>query len=119
MSNILDEEEKKYLKNKINNLNQPPNTDKLSLPFKAVGYNLSKEEIEVIKDRNKFLHGHLNINVNETEINKLFYTSLMLHRLCCVLILKLCGFQGYIINNKALFAKNINRPTYECGFKKI
>ncbi|WP_315047361.1 hypothetical protein [Capnocytophaga sputigena] len=119
MSNILDKEEKKYLKNKINNLNQPPNTDKLSLPFKAVGYNLSKEEIEVIKDRNKFLHGHLNINVNETEINKLFYTSLMLHRLCCVLILKLCGFQGYIINNKALFAKNINRPTYEWGFKKI
>lgn len=115
----LSDKAKEYLKNKINNLNQATNIDKLSLPFKAVGYNLSEEEIKVIKDRNRFLHGHLNIEKGEAEIDKLFYTSLMLHRLCCILILKLCEFQGYIINNKVLFAKDINRHTNEWGFKKI
>lgn len=106
-------------KKKIDNLNEPTNMDKLSLPFNAVGYTLSKEEIKAIKDRNLFLHGHLNIGKNENEVDKLFYTSLMFHRLCCILILKLSGFKGYIVNNLALYASNMNMPVHECGFKKI
>ena len=115
----LSQEAISFGKNKINNLNQPTNIDKLSLPFNAVGYTLSKEEIDAIKDRNRFLHGHLNIKQGENEVDKLFYTSLMLHRLCCTLILKLCSFNGHIINNIALFARDINVNTNEWGFKKI
>lgn len=106
-------------KNKINNLNQLTNKDKLALPFKAVGYNLSNEEINAIADRNRFLHGDLNVKLEEKEIDKLFYTSIMFHRLCCTLILKMSGFDGYIVNNIAVFAPSINIKTNEWGFKKI
>jgi hypothetical protein len=106
-------------KNKINNLNQPTNKDKLTLSSKAVEYNLSKEEIKAINDRNLFLHGHLNVKPEEKEIDKLFYTSIMFHRLCCTLILKMSGFNGHIVNNIALYAPDINSKANEWGFKKI
>ena len=89
------------------------------MPFNAVGYTLSNEEMQSIQDRNLFLHGHLNVQQGENEIDKLFYTSLMFHRLCCILILKMVGFKGHIVNNIAFFAKNMNMTTTEWGFKKI
>lgn len=106
-------------KNKINNLNQPTNKNKLILSFGEVGYNLSNDEIKAIEDRNLFLHGHLNVKPEEKEIDKLFYTSIMFHRLCCILILKMSGFDGHIINNIALFAPDIQIKANEWGFKKI
>lgn len=104
---------------KIQNLNQPTNRDKLMQPFMAVKYQLSGEEIRVIKDRNRFLHGHLNVQSGENEIDKLFYTSLMFHRLCCILILKMSGFDGHIVNNIPLYAADLHITTNEWGFKKI
>ena len=118
-SSSLPKEAKSFGKNKINNLNQSTNKDKLTLSFKAVGYNLSSEENKAIADRNLFLHGHLNINSGEKEIDKLFYTSIIFHRLCCTLILKMSGFEGYIVNNNVLYATEINIITNEWGFKKI
>lgn len=115
----LSKEAMSFAKNKINNLNQPTNKDKLTLSFSAVGYNLSNEEIKAINDRNLFLHGHLNVKSGEKEIDKLFYTSLMFHRLCCTLILKMSGFNGHIVNNIPLYAPDINVKTNEWGFKKI
>lgn len=115
----LPKEAMSFAKNKINNLNQPTNKDKLILPFSAVGYNLSDEEIKAINDRNLFLHGHLNIKTGEKEIDKLFYTSLIFHRLCCTLILKMSEFNGHIVNNIPLYAPDINIKTNEWGFKKI
>lgn len=115
----LTKEAKQFGINKINNLNQPTNKDKLTLPFKEIGYELNLNEIKVINDRNLFLHGNLNVKDGENEIDKLFYTSIMLHRLCCTLILKMCSFEGHIINNIALYSSNINVETNEWGFKKI
>ncbi|REC39780.1 hypothetical protein [Chryseobacterium sp. 5_R23647] len=115
----LTKEAKQFGINKINNLNQPTNKDKLTLPFKEVGYKLNLSEIKVINDRNLFLHGNLNVKDSENEIDKLFYTSIMLHRLCCTLILKMCAFDGHIINNIILYSPNTNVDTNEWGFKKI
>ncbi|WP_099463096.1 hypothetical protein [Parabacteroides provencensis] len=115
----LSEDEIKFIKNKLENLNQPTNASKLRLPFEVLGYNLSQAEIKAINDRNKFLHGHLNIDKGDKEIDKLFYTSLMFHKLCCVLILKLSGFEGYIINNIPLHAPFVNYAIREWGFKRI
>ncbi len=118
-SSSLSKEAMSFARNKINNLNQPTNKDKLTLSFNAVGYSLSNEEIKAINDRNLFLHGHLNVKSGEKEIDKLFYTSLMFHRLCCTLILKMSGFNGHIVNNIPLYAPDINVKTNEWGFKKI
>lgn len=115
----LTKEAKQFGTNKINNLNQPTNKDKLTLPFKEVDYELNSNEIKVINDRNLFLHGNLNVKDGENEIDKLFYTSIMLHRLCCTLILKMCSFEGHIINNVTLYSSDINVETNEWGFKKI
>ncbi|WP_346985966.1 hypothetical protein [Chryseobacterium sp. POE27] len=115
----LSKEAKQFGINKINNLNQSTNKDKLTLPFKEIGYELNLNEIKVINDRNLFLHGNLNVKDGENEIDKLFYTSIMLHRLCCTLILKMCSFEGHIINNIALYSSNINTETNEWGFKEI
>ncbi len=104
---------------KIQNLNQPTNQDKLMQPFMAVKYQLSGEERRAIKDRNRFLHGHLNVQSGENEIDKLFYTSLMFHRLCCILLLKMSGFDGHIVNNIPLYAADFHITTNEWGFKKI
>lgn len=92
------------IRNKINYLNAPTNQDKLLLPFEMIGYALTKREIETIKKRNMFLHGSMHdIETEENEFEKLFQTSIMLHKLCCILLLKEAGFNGYILNNPVLY----------------
>lgn len=102
---ILSRMQADFLKNKIDNLNTPTNMDKLKLPFEHLGYSLSDAEIAGIKDRNRFMHGILNTNKEEEMADKLFHASLLMHKLSCILLLKHCGFSGYIINNLALFQK--------------
>ena len=53
--------------------------------------------------RNTFLHGGLVKGSVEKQSSDLFYLSLMLHKLACIIILKKAGFVGYILNNPILF----------------
>lgn len=99
----VSDDKKKFLRKKIDNANQPTNQDKLSAPFKTFGYELSPEEFSLIKDRNRFLHGSTNIAKRDKETDKLFYSCIMYHKLCCILLLKLSGYSGYIINNMAIY----------------
>jgi hypothetical protein len=108
-----------FIQKKVNGFNQPTNKDTLMQPFIKLKYSLSKNELECINYRNLSLHGVLPVKDNEDEIDKLFYTNLVMHKLCCVLILKLVGFEGYIINNIKLHEQNINKKINECGFLKI
>jgi len=117
--NILNKEQLEFIQNKVNSFNQPTNKDTLMQPFIKLGYNLSQRELECIKYRNLSLHGILPVKEHEDEIDKLFYTNLVMHKLCCVLILKLVGFDGYIINNVKLYEQNIKKKINECGFLKI
>lgn len=39
----------------------------------------------------------------EKQTNDVFYLSLMLHKLACIIILKRAGFNGYILNNPMLY----------------
>lgn len=116
---IIDEKQLKFLNNKINCLNQPTNKDTLMQPFIKLGYVLSEDELECINFRNLSLHGSLPIKKGEDEIDKLFYVNLTLHKLCSILILKLAGFNGYIINNIKLHEQNIKRKVKQDGFLKI
>ncbi len=96
------EEQKKHLENKLNALCQPSNRDALSLPFRVVGYELSKEELKVISDRNVFLHGNILGNGYEQSYNEVLYACMELQKLCAVLLFRLAGFRGLLVNNAVL-----------------
>jgi hypothetical protein len=116
---ILGKEQIKFLEYKINDFNKPTNRDTLMLPFIKLEYALSKDELECIDYRNRSLHGTLPILEGENEMDKLFYVNLTFHKLCSILILKLAGFNGYIINNIKLHEQNIKRKIDLDGFVKI
>lgn len=89
---------------RLDNLNAPTNTDKLSKPFAEVGYTISDEEKKIIKLRDTFLHGSTKAFGNlDEDFKELFYISLKLHFLICVLLLKKSGFEGRIINYPKLY----------------
>lgn len=96
----IDETQERILLSKLNNWNQPTNRDSLTAPFKKYGYNLNPQEYKCIDNRNKFLHGSLPVNEkDETEaFHELYFISMTIHKLIYVLVLKLIGFDGYIIN---------------------
>jgi hypothetical protein len=116
---IITEEQIRFLQGKVNNMNQPTNKDVLIQSFSKLGYSLSSEELKCVEYRNLSLHGNLPVKKGESELDKLFYVNLTMHKLCSVLILKLAGFEGYIINNVKLHEKNINKMIQEDGFLKI
>lgn len=89
---------------RLDSLNAPTNTDKLSKPFAEVGYTISDEEKKIIKLRDTFLHGSIkSFGTLEDDFKGLFYISLKLHFLTCILLLKNAGFEGRIINYPKLY----------------
>lgn len=91
------------LEKKIETMNNPTNADSLAQPLKDAGYTLQPNDTAALKMRNTFLHGGLVKGSVEKQTNELFYLSLMLHKLACIIILKRAGFTGYILNNPVLF----------------
>ena len=88
---------------KIDTMNNPTNADSLAQPLKDAGYALMPNDKAALKMRNTFLHGGLVKGSVEKQANEVFYLSLMLHKLACIIILKRAGFNGYILNNPVLF----------------
>lgn len=116
---ILNDTQATFLRIKIANFNSPTNLNKLKQPFEYFGYPLSEAEITGIKDRNRFMHGILNTRKEEDVekvADKLFFASLLMHKLSCILLLKHCGFTGYIINNLVLYQKVNMKKTKGCAF---
>ena len=91
------------LEKKIETMNNPTNADSLAQPLKDAGYTLQPNDTAALKMRNTFLHGGLVKGSVEKQTNDIFYLSLMLHKLACIIILKRAGFSGYILNNPVLF----------------
>lgn len=86
---------------KLENWNQPTNRDTLTAPFKHFEYNLNDDEFRCIDNRNKFLHGSLPFKIKEEDeaFRELYFISLTLHKLACILILRFVGFHNnYIVN---------------------
>lgn len=94
-------------------INRQFNSDKLSRPFELVHYDLTESESNTIGQRNDFLHGRLeSLEIEkkrikgklppksiDDEYQDLITTSVILYRLCSVLLLKLSDYKGYIINH--------------------
>ena len=84
---------------KIENVNSPTNTKKLSKPFELYNIQLSKDDTEILGHRNKFLHGTAPFEeekLEEKHIDLVFISS-RLHFLLCTLMLKHIGYSGHIL----------------------
>jgi hypothetical protein len=84
----------KMLAAKLENVNQPTNREKLSMPFEYYGIKLSEDERKVLEHRNKFLHGE----TPKTDLYELEEVVLQLHHLIGCLVLKHVGYSGYVTN---------------------
>lgn len=105
----LTSEEYTFTSNKLKNINSPTNKDKLSIPFKKLGINLSKYEEEALDMRNKFLHGSLPFNKGNISRDKLDELKILHGYLLCYvnlynsLLLRYIDYEGYVINYLFLF----------------
>ena len=91
---------KNILTSKIDNINSPTNSKKLSKPFEIYNLKLSKTELEILNHRNKFLHGTSPFEEEDLQ-NKdsdIAFISKKLLTLCNSLILKYCGYSGHTID---------------------
>lgn len=105
-SEEINDHQKDFIKNKIrSNLNTAPNDKKLTMFFERYGYTLDDRDLSVIRNRNIIFHGHIakpEGDMNDEE-EQIFGTSLRLHKLCSILLLKMSGYNGDILNNEVLF----------------
>ena len=100
----ISEDGYKILTVKIDNLNGPTNRDKLEKPFKLVGIELSKDDLEILEQRNNYLHGgHPNDDNWATKSN---INALKLHYIIGWLILKHFNYSGHYINIAGWYVLN-------------
>lgn len=118
---LMDEEfNMEILSKNINKLNAPPNADKLSESFAIIGYTLSKEQKDILNDRNRFLHGSFLKTIgDDSEFREGLHTALRLHFMIAVLIYKLAGFNGKIINYAELWSHVTQKKLGEERLVKI
>lgn len=99
------------LQKKIDSLNSPANQDKLTKTFGLHGINLTDEDKDAIKNRNKFLHGRSPLK-RELQF-ELMQISRRLHTLIVALLLKSVGYSGHIINLDAYAYINDEEKLFE------
>ncbi|MBK7638909.1 MAG: hypothetical protein IPJ22_02320 [Bacteroidetes bacterium] len=99
---------KKILESKINDINKPTNSKKLSMPFELYRINLSKDDLEVLNHRNKFLHGTSPFGEDELKEkeHEIKFIIAKLHYMINSLMLKYIGYSGHIINYPAWIQYN-------------
>lgn len=86
---------------RVENINQPTNSEKLSKPFSLLGLKLTKEDRDFLNHRNKFLHGESPFSDDESHNDDLKQIALRLHLMINILILKKVGYRGHIKNYSA------------------
>lgn len=106
--------DKKMVLIKLDNLNTTANSAGFASCFTQLGVQLNERDAKVLNNRNDFLHGRIPFeNEFKDERNhELQHIVYRYHFLLSVLILKFCGYSGYIKNN-ATFYNAIARRTTE------
>lgn len=90
------------IKAKIENLNSPTNSEKLKAPFTCQNISLTEIDEEILEYRNDFLHGNINLKPQKGKKSysmDSFEISLRLLTLLNMCIMKMIGYEGYIINH--------------------
>ncbi|SEA92251.1 hypothetical protein SAMN05443667_11212 [Flavobacterium gillisiae] len=84
------------------------------------------QNLKVISARNDFLHERVpdfkKLGANrsiELKDNDLYYASVRLYTLLNILILKMIGFDNYVLNFTKIFEKNTRYPVREEFYRKL
>jgi len=113
---------KQVVLKRINDLDQITNKDSLMLAFSLYGFNLTKEDINCIEKRNDFLHGRLPFENETNSESEIKYFTHKLHFLVSSLILKYCGYYGWVLNSHKyleLFDPKYEKHVEESTFRTI
>lgn len=104
----------------LNKLNTPPNADKLTESFTHFSYTLTKEQKDILIERNTFLHGSfLKTLDDDAAFRGALHVGLRLHFMIAFLLLKLAGYSGKIINYAELWSHITGRKLGEERLVKI
>ena len=111
----------KILESKINDINKPTNSKKLSVPFKIFGIKIDQDDLNILNHRNKFLHGTSPFSDGELKDKKyeINFIIARLHFMLNSLMLKYIGYSGHIINYPAWIQFNLKKEMTEHLFKII
>lgn len=116
----------KTLKGRIEHINQMTNGERLKAPFSILEIDLLDEDLKVISSRNDFLHGRVpdfkDLGVNrsiELKDYDLYYATVRLYTLLNLLILKMIGFDNYVLNFAKIFEKDTKYKVKEKYYRKI
>lgn len=85
---------------KIEQLNQVTNWDSFKIAFELCEVRLTTNDEDILLKRNEFLHGKIPFE-DEVEIDhklELQFITYKLHFLVSILIIKYCGFKGFVLN---------------------
>lgn len=115
----FDDESIIKLKRRLNALNSPinprkiTNAMKLREPFDQLGIKLSVNDEYAIEYRNYLLHGNIlmkdeNVRSSKEIDDHMMYISAKLYTLISKLLLKHCGFSGYVINHAKFYNSEKN-----------
>ncbi len=113
------------LSNRIDQINQRTNREKLLIPFNILGIELNDLDIQAIEQRNSFLHGKIPMIQDEkpeniSEEDKLrYFLHLKLFTLLSALILKLSEFNGHIVNYPKIHESSTGKKLREKHYRKI
>lgn len=112
---------KKIIESKINDINKPTNSKKLSIPFELYRIKLSKDDLEILNHRNKFLHGTSPFREDELKEkeDEIKFIIARLHYMINSLMLKYIGYSGHIINYPAWIQYNRKEKVTDHLFRII
>lgn len=118
----IEEVDFEIIEKKIQNINTPTNSDKLKAPFKILGIPITKLDEEILDYRNDFLHGNINLNPRKGKKSysmDSFEISLRLMTLLNMCIMKMIGYEGYIINHVKMQEEGLNKFIEEDYYRMI
>ena len=116
------------IRRRLNEINKPinhkrlTNAEKLRAPFDQLQIILTKEDEKAIDYRNVLLHGKIlmtsEVQRTSEEIDDhMMYISAKLYTLLSKLILKMSGYEGYVINHSKFYERNVLKTTEDILLK--
>ena len=110
------------MQTKIANINSPTNREKLKAPFTILTIPLTAIDEEILEYRNDFLHGNINLTPQKgrkTYSMDSFEISMRLLTLLNMVIMKMSGYQGCIINHVKTQEEGLRKTINEDYYRLI
>lgn len=110
------------MRTKLSNINTPTNREKLKSPFTVLNISLTPVDEEVIEYRNDFLHGNINLNVRKGKKKYAmdsFEIAMRLLTLLNMIVMKMAGYKGYIINHAKTQEQGLKKTINEDYYREI